>query len=259
MTTSSLPIIGVTACRDKTESHYNQRVAEKYVSCITQEVGAVPVVIPALSAGMDVQTLVSRLDGLLFTGSASNVEPHHYQGGESETSELHDPARDAVTLPLIKAAVEAGVPVLGLCRGLQELNVAFGGTLHQRIQEDPTKFDHRMRRDVDFDAKYRKAHEIALTPGSLLERLAGPGPHLINSLHQQGVDRPGERISVEATAPDGIVEAISVKDAPGFVLAVQWHPEWPRPAQGIDKAVFDGFEAAVFAFARARGMTEAAE
>ena len=239
------PLIGVTACRVKTEAHAYQRVTEKYVTVVTDEIGACPVLIPALEAGIDPGVLVARLDGILLTGSPSNVEPRHYHGTSSDNPDEHDPARDAVTLPLIRAAVAAGVPVLGLCRGFQEMNVAFGGSLLQRVHDDVSRLDHRMRRDVPFDWKYRKAHPIALTPGGVLEGVAGPGPHLVNSLHGQGVDRPGERVRVEATAPDGIVEAISIAGAAGFTLGVQWHPEWPRSAAGIDRAIFQAFGAAV--------------
>ena len=242
---SPMPLIGVTACRVPTESYANQRVSEKYVTVVVDEVGACPMMIPALQTGVDPGVLVARLDGILLTGSPSNVDPQHYQGTPSENPDEHDPARDAVTLPLIRAAVAAGVPILGLCRGFQEMNVAFGGSLTQRIHEDPARLDHRMRRDVPYDWKYRKAHPVALTAGGLLERIAGPGPHMVNSLHGQGVDRPGERVRVEATAPDGVVEAISISGAAGFALGVQWHPEWPRPCRGLDRAIFQAFGEAV--------------
>lgn len=245
MTGRMPPLIGVTACRVKTDEHAYQRVTEKYITVLIDEGIGCPVLIPALESGIDPEALVGRLDGILLTGSPSNVEPRHYQGTPTENPAEHDPARDSVTLPLIRAAVAAGVPILGLCRGIQEINVAFGGSLVQRIQEDPDKLDHRMRRDASFDLKYRKAHPIALAAGGLLESIAGPGPHLVNSLHGQGIERLGAGVRAEATAPDGIVEAISIPGAPGFALGVQWHPEWPRPCRGIDQAVFQAFAAAV--------------
>lgn len=258
MAENMMPLIGVTACRIRTEEHAQQRVTEKYVTVIVDEAIGCPVMIPALEAGMHPEVLVRRLDGILLTGSPSNVEPQHYQGTPSENPAEHDPARDAVTLPLIRAAVAAGVPILGLCRGVQEMNVAFGGSLVQRIHDDTGKLDHRMRPQVPFDWKYRKAHPVALTPGGRLEAIAGPGPHMVNSLHGQGIDRPGARVRVEATAPDGVIEAISIAEAPGFALGVQWHPEWPRPCAGIDRAVFRAFGEAVRA--RMRGIAaQAAE
>lgn len=254
-----LPLIGVTACRVRTEAHAYQKVTEKYVTVVTDEVGGCPLLIPALESGLDIARLVGRLDGILLTGSPSNVEPRHYQGTPVEGADEHDPARDAVTLPLIRAAVAAGLPVLGLCRGMQEMNVAFGGSLTQRLHDDPARLDHRMRRDVPFDWKYRKAHPVALTPGGVLERLAGPGPHLVNSLHGQGLDRPGPRVRIEAVAPDGVVEAISIADAPGFALGVQWHPEWPRPCAGIDRAILTAFGTAARAAAGGLRQAVAAE
>lgn len=257
-----LPLIGVTACRIRTEAHAYQKVTEKYVTAVTDEVGGCPLLIPALEAGVDPAALVRRLDGILLTGSPSNVDPRHYQGTSDpescENPDERDPARDAVTLPLIRAAIAAGVPILGLCRGMQEMNVAFGGSLVQRLHDDVARLDHRMRRDVPFDWKYRKAHPVALAAGGVLERIAGPGPHLVNSLHGQGVDRPGGRVRVEATAPDGVVEAISIADAAAFALGVQWHPEWPRPAAGIDRAIFRAFGEAVRARV-AGGLRAAAE
>lgn len=258
MAESLMPLIGVTACRIRTESHAQQRVTEKYVTVVVEEVGGCPLMIPALETGIDPWLLVRRLDGILLTGSPSNVEPQHYKGGSSESPDEHDPARDAVTLPLIRAAVAAGLPILGLCRGVQEINVAFGGTLEQCIHNDPGKLDHRMRRDASFDAKYRKAHPVTLTPGGVLEQIAGPGPHMVNSLHGQGIDRPGPRVRVEAVAPDGVVEAVSIADAPGFALGVQWHPEWPRPCAGIDRAIFQAFAAAVRAHGAADRLAEQA-
>lgn len=241
MTSTLLPLVGVTACRRFTDSHPYQKVTEKYVTAVVDEVGACPVIIPALETGVDLPSILARLDGVLLTGSPSNLEPRHYGGGDSTTPEDHDPARDALTLPLVRATVAAGLPLLGLCRGIQEINVAFGGTLHQEIHSWPRRLDHRMRRDVAYDLKYRPAHPVELRPGGLLERIAGPGPHLVNSLHGQGLDRLGDRIEVEATAPDGVIEAISVRGAAAFALGVQWHPEWPRPATGIDRALLHGF------------------
>lgn len=257
-----LPLVGVSACRVVGETHANQRVSEKYVTAMAEVAGVCPVLIPSLPRGVDVETLLARLDGVFLTGSPSNVEPHHYDGGDSATPDLHDPARDGATLALARAAVAAGVPLLGVCRGIQEINVAFGGSLFQQVQDDPHRLDHRMRRDVPYDWKYRPAHAIDLAPGGVLSRIAGSGPHLVNSLHAQAIDRPGDRVVVEARAPDGVIEAISIKDAPAFALGVQWHPEWPRPVEGINKAIFGAFGSAAAEYARKsrnRPMVTAAE
>ena len=250
------PLVGVTACRVTGENTAFMRCGEKYVRCVVEPANCMPVIIPALGDRIDIETMISRLDGLLLTGSSSNVEPHHYEAAPSVEGIEHDPYRDAVTLPLIRAAAARGVPMLGLCRGLQEMNVAFGGTLHQRVFDLPDRFDHRMRRDVDYDLKYRPAHAVQLTKGGMLESLIGAPEILVNSLHAQAIDRPGDDVCVEAVAPDGIVEAISVPSAPGFALAVQWHPEWPVPIEGANKLIFEAFGDACRAYAEAR-MTNA--
>ncbi|MEQ8334935.1 gamma-glutamyl-gamma-aminobutyrate hydrolase family protein [Nisaea sp.] len=257
----SLPLIGVTACHLQGEDHSTQKVSEKYVTCVPTPTGGLPLIIPALEAGqLDLDSLVAHLDGLLLTGSPSNIEPHNFSGPDSVEGTQHDPRRDGVTLPLIRKAIAAGVPVLGICRGIQEMNVALGGTLHQRIFDLEDKFDHRMRRDVDFDRKYRPAHEIRMTEGGQLARIAGAETALVNSLHAQGIDQPGDGVVIEAVAPDGIVEAISVPGAKAFALAVQWHPEWPVPIQGLNKKIFEAFGDACRAHLSARlGLAAAAE
>lgn len=256
-----LPLIGVTACHHQGEDYATLKISEKYVTCIPEPTGGLPMVIPPLGEDrMDLDSLVANLDGLLLTGSPSNVEPHHFDGPASVEGTEHDPRRDATTLPLIRKAIAAGVPVLGICRGIQEMNVALGGTLHQRIFDIEDKFDHRMRRDAEYNRKYRPAHEIRMTEGGLLQRIAGSDTALVNSLHAQGIDRPGEGVRVEAVAPDGIVESISLPSAKGFVLGVQWHPEWPVPIEGINKKIFEAFGDACRAHLAARlGIAAAAE
>jgi putative glutamine amidotransferase len=246
------PLIGVTACYDKLEEHAQHRCTEKYLSCIPETFGGNPVVIPVLGDLLDLRALVRGLDGVLLTGGASNVEPHHYEGAPSVEGTLHDAARDETSLALIIACLEEAVPVFGICRGLQEINVALGGTLHQRIFDMPDKFDHRMRRDVSMDEKHRPAHPIRIEPGSVLHGIVGADEIIVNSLHAQGIDRPGERVQIEAWAPDGIPEAISIKDAPAFAVAVQWHPEWPRPIAGANRLIFEAFGTACQARAMAR-------
>lgn len=262
------PLVGLSCCLRKGEGMNDHRVGDKYVTAVSEIVGACPVLIPALEEGMAPALLVERLDGLVLTGSPSNVDPVHYGGAPQEPTEEgyghHDLGRDAVTLPLIRAAVAAGLPLFGICRGIQEINVAFGGTLMDKVQEDEARLDHRMRRDVPYDWKYRPAHPINLTDGGVLHRLAGPGPHLVNSLHGQAVDRPGERIVVEAVAPDGVIEAIRVEGASDFAIGVQWHAEWPRPVGPLNAALFEAFGKSVRTRAarrsgRVAGLETAAE
>ena len=248
--TTTVPLIGVTSCRETAGDHPRHHVGEKYLACVPKAMGGMPVVIPALGDAVDPAALVARLDGLLVTGSPSNVEPHHYEGDPSKPGTLHDPARDATTLPLIRAAVEAGLPLFCICRGIQELNVALGGSLHQRVQELPGRLDHRSRKDVDFDTKYADAHPITLTPGGVLHVLLGAARVNINSLHAQAIDRVAPGLRVEAVADDGTIEAVSRPGARGFVLGVQWHPEWPDPCRPVSRELFAAFARAAREHAR---------
>jgi len=238
---SARPLIGIPADRRMVGAHPFHMVGEKYARAVIEAAHGAPLLIPALAEELRFEELLERLDGLLFTGSPSNVEPHHYQGSPSAPGTMHDPARDATTLPLIRKAVEAGVPVLGICRGFQEMNVAFGGTLHQKLHEVPGKLDHRDDDSQPLEVQYGPAHEVALEPGGLLRSLAGEDRIRVNSLHSQGIDRLGAELAVEARAPDGLIEAFRVRAAPRFALAVQWHPEWRVMSNPFSRALFAAF------------------
>jgi putative glutamine amidotransferase len=235
------PLIGIPADRRMVGAHPFHMVGEKYARAVLDAAGAAPVLIPSLAEELRFDELLERLDGLLFTGSPSNVEPHHYDGPPSEPGTLHDPARDATTLPLIRTAVERGVPVFGICRGFQEMNVAFGGTLHQRLHEVPGHLDHRDDETQPLEVQYGPAHEVTLEPGGLLRSLAAGDRITVNSLHSQGIERLGEPLAVEARAPDGLIEAFRVAAARSFALAVQWHPEWRVLANPFSRALFAAF------------------
>ena len=219
-------------------------VGDKYARAVLEVSGGLPLLIPALAEELRLDELAERLDGLLFTGSPSNVEPHHYEGPPSHPGTLHDPARDATTLPLIRKAVRAGVPVLGICRGFQEVNVAFGGSLHQRVHEVPGHLDHRDDESQPLDVQYGPAHDVILAAGGLLHSLAETDRVRVNSLHSQGIDRLGQGLAVEARAPDGLIEAFRVESAARFALAVQWHPEWKAMDDSFSRALFSAFGAA---------------
>ncbi len=240
----SRPLIGLPADRRMLGAHAFHAAAEKYARALIDAADALPLIIPSLADELGFDELLERLDGLLFTGSPSNVEPHHYAGPPSVPGTLHDPARDATTLPLIRKAVERGVPVLGICRGFQEVNVAFGGSLHQRVHEVSGYLDHRDDETQPLEVQYGPAHDVTLEPDGLLRRLAGAERVRVNSLHWQGIDRLGRGLIVEAHAPDGLIEAFRVADAPGFALAVQWHPEWKVMGNPFSRALFAAFGAA---------------
>ena len=238
---ASRPLIGIPACRKEIGIHYYHAVGEKYIVAVAEVVEGLPLLIPALGEGLGVADVLDRVDGLLLTGSYSNIEPRRYQGSSSEPGTLHDPQRDATTLALIPAAVAAGVPILAICRGCQEMNVAFGGSLHQKVHEVAGMQDHREDPTQAVDIQYGPAHEVVLTPGGLLERLAGCRRVRVNSLHWQGVDRLGAGLAVEARSPDGLVEAFRVENAPAFALAVQWHSEWKVRENPFSQALFRAF------------------
>jgi len=221
--------------------HPFHAVGEKYIAAVTQAADCLPLLIPVLESPLDITEILRRVDGIFFTGSPSNVEPKHYAGPDSVPGTLHDPHRDATTLSLIPRAVASGVPVFGVCRGFQEMNVAMGGTLHQRVQEVAGFDDHREDKDQPLDVQYAPAHEVTLEPGSWMRRLAGTDRVTVNSLHAQGVDVLAPDLVVEARAPDGLIEAFSVKDSRSFALAVQWHPEWQVMRNEFSKALFAEF------------------
>ncbi len=246
------PLIGLPADRRVLGVQPFHVAAEKYARALLDAADALPLVIPALAEELCFDALLERLDGLLFTGSPSNVEPYHYAGPPSVPGTLHDPARDATTLPLIRKAVALGVPVLGICRGFQEVNVAFGGSLYQRVHEVPGYLDHRDDEAQPLEVQYGPAHEVALEPDGILRGLAGTGRVRVNSLHWQGIDRLGGGLLVEARAPDGLIEAFRVAEAPRFALAVQWHPEWKVMDNSFSRALFAAFGAACRERARHR-------
>ena len=240
-TGTQMPIIGIPANSRRIGALDFQLVGEKYITGVLDGTGGFPVVIPSLADRISAQDIIARVDGVLLTGSHSNVDPRHYGGAASEEGTLHDPKRDAMTLPLIRVLVDAGVPILGICRGLQEMNVAYGGTLHQKVHEVEGHHDHREPDDAPEEVQYGPSHEVQFTPGGRLAELSGASSARVNSLHWQGVDRLGEGLVVEALAADGLVEAFRVADAPAFALAVQWHPEWRAAHNPISMALFKAF------------------
>jgi putative glutamine amidotransferase len=235
------PLIGIPCCTRRVEHRLTHWASEQYLGAVSDAAGAAPVLLPALGERTELAALVTRLDGLMLTGSRSNIEPAHYgddDAAEPSEDDPRDPQRDALTLPLIRAAVAAGLPVLAICRGIQELNVALGGTLHRRIHELPGRLDHRARMQLPVEGRYAyDAHTVMLTPGGFLRGLAGAGEIAVNSLHWQGIDRLAPGLAVEAAAPDGQIEAVRHPDAP-FVVGVQWHPEFRTLENPMSRALF---------------------
>jgi putative glutamine amidotransferase len=252
---SSKPVIGVSADRRMVDPHPFHMAGEKYVQAVVDGSDGLPFIIPALGDLLDVDDIIAHVDGLLFTGSPSNVEPYHYEGQPSEPGTLHDPHRDALTLPLAKRAMEKGVPLLAVCRGFQELNVVLGGTLHQKVHEVPGYHTHKENPDDTLDVQYGPSHAINLVEGGLLHGLAGTDSVIVNSLHSQGVAKLASGVSVEAVADDGLIEAFMVDTVPGFALSIQWHPEWQVRLNEFSTAIFKTFGDACRAYAKQRQVT----
>lgn len=246
---SRKPVIGVPADRRELEPHPFHVVGEKYITAIRDGANATPFLIPALGDSLDLEAVIQHIDGILLTGSPSNVEPHHYDGPASREGVLHDPHRDETTLPLAIMALEAGLPLFAVCRGFQELNVVLGGTLHQHVEEQPGYHNHREDPDEPLDVQYGPSHTVTLVEGGLLHGLGSTDTVTVNSLHSQGVDRLADGVTTEAIADDGLIEGFRVSGADGFALAVQWHPEWRVTEDEFSLAIFSAFGDACRAYA----------
>jgi putative glutamine amidotransferase len=242
-----LPFIGIPCCLRSINERPFHTVSDRYPNAIIEAAGCLPLLIPSIGPKIDLGALLDGLDGLLLTGSPSNVEPSHYGGPPSREGTLHDPDRDATTLPLIREAVRRDMPILAICRGIQELNVALGGTLHQRIFEMPGRFNHRRRKGpMTLDERYGPAHTVKLSVGGRLAELAGTDELMVNSLHGQGIDRPAPELLIEAVAPDGQIEGVSLPGA-RFVVGVQWHPEYKALENPFSRSLFAAFAQACHA------------
>ena len=241
-TIEEMPVIGIPANNHRVGLHAFQGVGEKYINAIRHAAGGFPLIIPSLAEPLAREEVLQRVDGILLTGSHSNVEPHYYGGAPGKESTLHDTQRDANTLPLIRAAVERGVPLFGICRGFQEMNVAYGGSLHQEVHAIDGYDDHREVETDPLDVQYGPSHAIEVEPTGMLAGLLKDIPGRdVNSLHAQGIERLGEGLLVEARTPDGLIEAFRVEAASAFAFAVQWHPEWRAAENPLSMALFGAF------------------
>jgi putative glutamine amidotransferase len=244
--------VGLPADRKYIGPHPFHAVGEKYIRAAVEGAGLVPFLIPALGGDVPLEAMLERLDGIILTGAVSNIEPHHYSDEQSWEGNEHDPHRDATTLPLVGLAIEMDRPVLALCRGFQEVNVALGGTLHQKVHETPDFHDHREDADVSLAEQYGPAHAVRLEPGGLLAHLHGGGEAIVNSLHGQGIRELAPGLVAEARAPDGLIEAARLGRQDRFLLGVQWHPEWLVTQNPFYLEIFKAFGAACRARASKR-------
>ena len=243
------PLIGVVADVHSGGKHVAHTVHQKYLDAVTGGAGAIALILPAhiatpggaWSDPADLSDALDTLDGLFLTGAPSNVAPHHYGAALADPHSPADPARDHVSLNLVRQAVQRGMPVLGVCRGCQEINVALGGTLHQAVHAVAGLADHREPPADTLAGQYAPAHDIELTQGGLLHTISGMAAARVNSLHGQGVDRLAPGLAIEATAPDGLLEAFRLDRADQFLLGVQWHPEWAFRDDPLSVAIFRTF------------------
>ncbi len=243
MTAALLPLVLVTACNRRLGEHPFHVAGQKYVDAV-RLADALPLVAPPMNEH-EIEAALDQVHGVLLTGSPSNVHPSHFDEAVHDPSLPLDPQRDAWTLPLIRRALARGVPLLGICRGTQEVNVALGGSLHQAVQEQPGLADHRAADGQPAPVQYADAHPVAVVPGGRLAAITGRESFKVNSLHGQGVKRLAPGLQVEATAPDGVVEAFSLPGAPGFNLCLQWHPEWQAADNPVSMALLRAFGDAV--------------
>lgn len=235
------PLIGLPADSADNNGMPFHSIGDKYVRAVAEAADAIPLVIPALASAIDMDALLDRIDGLVLTGALSNVHPHRYGHEAHADYEPYDQARDDTTIPLIGKAIERGMPVFCICRGFQELNVVLGGTLVTEVQRLPGRIDHRAPKTDDLDVKYGDNHPVLVEPDGVLHEIVGVDRMMVNSLHRQAIDHLAPGLRVEARAEDGTIEAVSLKDAKGFTLGVQWHPEYKAVLNPVSVKIFRAF------------------
>ena len=257
--TAKKPVVGVIGSAHLVEGKFTaQRVGERNLRAVAEAAGALPLMFAGTPEITNIGALLDTVDGILLTGARANVHPSRFGHEAHRSSEPYDEARDALALKLIETCVARGVPLFGICRGFQEMNVAFGGSLHPEIRELPGRMNHRMPRlpngeiHPDLDVIFADRHDVRLTPGGVFAKLLGAETIRVNSLHGQGILEPGSRIVVEGVAEDGTIEAIRIADAPGFALGVQWHAEHVSGRNPVNRKLFEAFGAALVKFRRAR-------
>lgn len=247
------PVVGIIGNASLINETYRVHAAGTMnIEAVAKVADCVPLVIPVDPAFLCPEELMEACDGFLFTGGRPNVHPSEYGEEETEAHGTFDRGRDAVALPLIRACVERGQPIFGVCRGFQEVNVAMGGSLYPEIRDLPGRMNHRMPPDGTIEEKFALRHEVTFTPGGPFARLMGADKVMTNTLHGQGIKTPGPRVVIDGTAPDGTPEATYIEGAPGFSLAVQWHPEYRAGEDPVSHKLFTAFGDAVRAFAAQR-------
>ena len=252
------PVVGVIGNSRIVEDRFTiQACGEKNLNAIADVTRALPIIFAGNPKITDVGALLNVVDGILLTGARANVHPTHFNTEPCAAHEPYDEDRDAVALAVTEACVERGIPIFGVCRGFQEMVVAFGSTLHPEIREIPGRMNHRMPRlpngepHPDDNVVFADRHDVTLIPDGAFARILGKHLIRVNSLHGQGIDKPGERVVIEGVAEDGTIEAIRIADAPGFALGVQWHAEYDPQTNPINRALFEEFGRALCEYKQA--------
>ncbi|SIS99488.1 putative glutamine amidotransferase [Roseivivax lentus] len=244
------PVIGIITNHHLINDQYAAHAGGSMNSeAVSQVSGCLPLLVPADPSVVALDELLEVCDGFLLTGGRPNVHPEEYGEPATEAHGDFDRDRDAITLPLVRACVERGQPVFGVCRGFQEMNVAMGGTLYPEIRDLPGRMNHRMPPDGTLEEKFALRHKVAFTEGGVFHRLLGAREVMTNTLHGQGIKSPGRRVVIDGHAPDGTPEATYIEGAPGFTLAVQWHPEWQAGNDPVSRPLFEAFGEAARAWA----------
>ncbi|MBX4936997.1 MULTISPECIES: gamma-glutamyl-gamma-aminobutyrate hydrolase family protein [Rhizobium] len=254
------PLIAVSADVVELYGYLWHAAPQQYLEAAIAGAGVFPLVVPSFGERLDFDQLFAAVDGVMITGSGSNVHPSLYGGDACEANGPYDPARDSTTFPLIRRAIDQGLPLLAICRGLQEMNVALGGTLATEIQDRPGAIDHRAPEAESRDGQFAARQALVVKPGSCLFKMLDSEHAVVNSVHRQAIDKVAPQLEVEAVAEDGTVEAVSVRNAPGFAIGVQWHPEYWVKSDETSARIFRAFGNAVRAHAAARReMSRAAD
>jgi putative glutamine amidotransferase len=249
------PLVGLPADTYEKDGFLYHALGDKYVRALTDVAGVEAVMIPNAIDPSNLDGLLHHFDGVLMTGALSNVHPPHYGEVPTQDHEPYDHHRDAVTLQLIRRVIDRGIPLFCICRGFQELNVAMGGSLETELQRGEGRLDHRAPKSDDINIRYAPSHLIDIAKGGFLTQILDKRETMVNTIHRQGIKKIGAGLNVEATAPDGIIEAVSVKDAKAFAFGTQWHPEFKATENPDSVKLFSAFGEAARAHRRARTET----
>ena len=254
----SRPVVGIIANNHLINDEYLvQGGGAMIVEALAEVASVMPLIVPITPGATDVDALMAACDGFLFPGGRPNVHPHEYGEDPTDAHGTFQPERDKLALGLIRACVARGQPIFGICLGFQEVNVAMGGTLYPEIRDLPGRDNHRMPPDGTLEEKFGRTHEVTLTQGGPFHQILGIHKVVTNTLHGQGIKEPGARIVIDGHAPDGTPEAIYVADAPGFTMAVQWHPEWNAASDPVSRPLFEAFGDACRAWATTGRLRDA--